>query len=316
MAAPGRSPNMKFLTDPIVKSAKDVAELSSRLVEDGVGFLKTTFGSIPIFAGTKVYVVEQGVGADETHYFLIPFRAAERGYAIGTQRVLPEGVGPENDLPKRRVFHLPRGVEVEALERFLEDDLAEANLATADADSDLADRLDAVANEIDKKSNYVTGGLLLIGGAVAISNPLVGVGIAAKAIVPGVGAVLSREGLKKVGDLLRKKRAGDVEEEAERLAKREVKKMKPEVHENHLLSQLEEALSHSDAGFDPALRPDETHPDVAEMRVRSITAGAIVNAYVEVLESGGGDLEEARLDPPDVRWLRSLEALAVARNHG
>ena len=104
---------MKFLTDPIVKTAKDVTDLSSRLVEDGIGFLKTSIGSIPIFAGTKVYVAEEGMGADETHYFLIPFRPVERGYAIGTQRVLPEGIGPENDLPKRRVFHLPAHTEIE-----------------------------------------------------------------------------------------------------------------------------------------------------------------------------------------------------------
>ena len=46
---------------------------------------------------------------------------------------------------------------------------------------DLADRLEAVANEIDKKSNFVTGGLLLIGGAVAIANRRAGSRIGVRA---------------------------------------------------------------------------------------------------------------------------------------
>ena len=307
---------MKFLTDPIVKSAKDVAALSARLVEDGVGVIKGSIGSIPLFAGTKVYVAEEGMGADETHYFLVPFRAIERGYAIGTQRVLPEGIGPENDLPKRRVFHLPANTEIETLERFLADDLADENAAAADSSSDLADRLDAVANEIDKKSTVVTGGLLLIGGAVAIANPLVGVGIAAKALIPGVGSVISRHGIKKVGDMLRKKRAEDIEDEAEKQAEKEVKRMKPEVHTNVLLSLLEEAVSNSDPEFDPMMEDQGAADDVASMRVRSITAESIVNTYREVISGSDENLQEARLDPADLRWLKSLEDYVVERNHG
>jgi hypothetical protein len=305
---------VKFLTDPIVKTAKDVAELSSRLVEDGLGFLKASIGSIPIFAGTKVYIAEEGMGADETHYFLIPFRASPRGYAIGTQRVLPEGAGPENDLPKRRVFHLPKHTAIEILERFLAEDLALEHAGLANSNSDLADRLDAVANEIDKKSNYVTGGLLLIGGAVAIANPLIGVGIAAKALLPGVGAVLSREGLKKVGSFLRRKRAGDVGKEAEKRAEREVERLKPEVHENELLSRLEEALSTSDPSFDPAMQDWPSPENSAAMRVQSITAEALLNCYREVLDAGEKAAHEAKLHAADRAWLRSLEALVVERN--
>jgi hypothetical protein len=307
---------MKFLTDPIVKTAKDVATLSSRLLDDGLGFLRTSIGSIPVFAGTKVYVAGEGLGADETHYFLIPLRAAERGYAIGTQRVLPEGVGPENDLPNRRVFHLPKRTEIETLGRFLSEDLAERHADTADARSDLADRLESIADEIDQKSNFVTGGLLLIGGAVAIANPIVGAGIAAKALFPGVGAVLSREGLKKVGDILRKRREQDVEMEAEKRAQLEVRRMKPEVHRNALLSTLEEAVSSSDPNFDPMLDATALGEDVAAMRLMSITAESILNAYREVLSGGDAALEEARLDLPDVKWLHSLEDLVAERNQG
>ena len=305
---------MKSLPDPLVKSARDLAGLSARLVDDGIGYLKTSIGSIPVFAGTKVYVAEEGMGTDETHYFLIPFRATARGYAIGTQRVLPEGIGPENDLPTRRVFHLPRHTEIETLERFLADDLADGHTAAADSQSDLAERLDSVADEIDRKSNIVTGGLLLIGGAVAFANPIVGAGIAAKALIPGVGAVISREGLKRAGEILRRRRAEDVEDKAGRMAEQQVKRMKPEVHENALLSLLEEAVSSSDPGFDPMLQDMVAGDGVGSIRVVSITAESILNTYKDVLAGGPDVMAEARLDPPDSRWLESLQDFVTWRN--
>ncbi|MGI9240034.1 MAG: hypothetical protein ACR2RV_04495, partial [Verrucomicrobiales bacterium] len=265
-------------------------------------------------AGTKVYVAEEGMGTDETHYFLIPFRAADRGYAIGTQRVLPEGIGPENDLPTRRVFHLPRHTEIETLERFLADDLADGHAAAADPKSDLAERLDSVADEIDRKSNVVTGGLLLIGGAVAFANPVVGAGIAAKALIPGVGAALSREGLKKAGEILRRRHAEDVEDKAGRMAERQVKRMNPEVHENALLSLLEEAVSSSDPSFDPMMHDLVTGDDVGSIRVVSITAESVLNTYRDVLAGGPDVLAEAHLDSPDTRWLESLRDFVTGRN--
>jgi hypothetical protein len=132
--------------------------------------------------------------------------------------VLPEGVGPKNELPKRRVFHLPSGVSEERLEELLEQQIAGRKLASAEKGSDLADRVDEIAAEIDAKSNLVTGGLLLIGGAVAIANPVVGVGIAAKALLPGVGGVLSKFGAKALGGALRGHKESKVEKEAEKAA--------------------------------------------------------------------------------------------------
>jgi hypothetical protein len=299
---------MKFITDPIVKTAKDAVTLSGRMLEDGVEFLHASIGKIPLFAGTKVYVAEDGFSSDETHYFLVPSRAAERGYALATTRVLPEGVGPENDLPKRRVFHLPAGVSEESLEELLEDQLTRKNRASAGEGSGVADRIDEIAGEIDKKSNMVTGGLLLIGGAVAIANPVVGAGIAAKALLPGLGGVLSKFGAKALTDTLRSRKRAKLDATAERDAEREVKRLKAEVHSNTMLSVLEEAVSTDDPDHDPAMT--RLHADTpAEMRVMAITAGAVGEVYAELLKTWPKEAEEANLHRADHEWLRSLEGL-------
>lgn len=300
---------MKFITDPIVKTAKDAVALSGRMLEDGVAFLHVSVGKIPLFAGTKVYVAEGGFSSDETHYFLVPFRASERGYALATTRVLPEGAGPENDLPKRRVFHLPAGVSEEALEEMLEEQLARRNRDRADGGSSAADRIDEIATEIDKKSNLVTGGLLVIGGAVAIANPVVGAGIAAKALLPGVGGVLSKFGARALSDSLRKRKQAKLEAEAEKQAGREVKRLRAEMHDNAVLSVLEEAVSTGDPGHDPAMAKLEVDTP-AEMRITAITAAAVREVYAEVLKSWPEGAEEARLHAADRDWLHSLEELA------
>ncbi|MBG88093.1 MAG: hypothetical protein CMO80_14485 [Verrucomicrobiales bacterium] len=45
-------------------------------------------------------------GADEEHYFIVPYRLAEHGYALHSIRVLPTDVPPINGLEKRRYFHV------------------------------------------------------------------------------------------------------------------------------------------------------------------------------------------------------------------
>jgi hypothetical protein len=48
-----------------------------------------------------------------------------------------------------------------------------------------------IADEIDYKSNLVSGGLLIIGGAIAITNPLLRMGGAANSLLPSLGAKLT-----------------------------------------------------------------------------------------------------------------------------
>ena len=299
---------MKFITDPIVKSAQDVLAVSRRLLDDGVGYLRTSVGSVPLFAGTKAYIADEGFGADETHYFLIPFRVVEESYAIATRRILPDGVGPANGLPKRRVFHLPAGVSESALKALLEKQIATREYSRANETSSIADRMDEIAAEIDSKSNFVTGGLLLIGGAVAVANPIVGAGIAAKALIPGVGGTLSKLGAKALADALRDRRATQAEKSAQQTAAKEVERLKPVLHSNQLLSILERAVSTDDPDHDPA-ESNVVAETAADVRVVSITAEAILGVYSDLLESRPAKLHHANVHDLDRRWLVGLREL-------
>ena len=297
---------MKFLTDPIINTSKELAALSTRVFDGSVAFLKSTWNSIPLFAGTKAHLGLDGVDEDQTHYFLIPFRAAESGYALGTARVLPEGVGPDNDLPKRKIFHIPAAGGEEALKDLLRDQIAAEKLAEADATSETAEWLEKISAEIDEKSTMVTGGIILIGGVVAIANPAAGVAIAGKALLPSIGLMFSREGFKGLANKFRRRQEEKVGENAEKEASKEVKSMKPQVKENGLLALLEKAVKAPEGSFDPALESMELPVDVEHMQTYAMTSEAVLHAYDDILGSKRKE-EESKLDAVTINWIRSLE---------
>jgi len=58
----------------------------------------------------------------------------------------------------------------------------------------------ALLDEIDKVDEKAFQGLLLVGGLVALVNPLAGAAVAAKAAIPAIAMVLSKYGLKMASD--------------------------------------------------------------------------------------------------------------------
>ncbi len=297
---------MKWITDKVIGTAQDIKELASRLVADGVGFLRSSIGSLPLITGTRVMEIASDVPADETHYFLVPFRTAPDGYAVSIQHALPPGYGLANDLPKVRVFHLPSVAARERMEEILAASLGkkyrEEN--AADAHSEMAVRIERFATEIDKQSERVTGGLLVIGGVVAIANPLLGVGIAAKALLPSVGSKITNEALRFVTEKLRISAKRGADEKAAQQAAMDVQQLKPVIHINPLLALLETAVSTDDPGFDPAAQPSA--PD----RFHALTARAISQTYADILAQNEPPAE-ARLHGYDIGWLRALGRLDV-----
>lgn len=296
--------SVKWITDKIVNTAQDITELASRLVADGASFLRSSIGSLPLITGTRVMEISGDVPADETHYFLVPLRTAPDGYAVSIQHALPEGYGLANDLPKVRIFHLPSIAARERMEEILINSLGKKyrDENAADAHSETADQIERIAAEIDKQSERVTGGLLVIGGVVAIANPLLGVGIAAKALFPSVGSKVTNEALRFVSEKLRISAKRDAEEKAAQVAATEVGKLKPVVHANPLLALLENAVSNEAPDFDPSSQP------YASDRFQAITARAIVQTYADILAMETPP-HEARLHGYDIGWLRALSRL-------
>ena len=288
---------MKKLWDPIVETAEDVQRVASRMIDDGVEFFRGHLGKIQLLSASNVVVGAGDEDRDEQHYFLVPNRGEECGYCLYSMRVLPDGIGPENDLPKARVFQIPsEGAEGRLVELLLGELEAEA-LKKVDLASPLADRLEVVAEEIDRQSNLLSGGLILVGGVVAIANPLLGVGIAAKALIPGLGSKLSVHGMKHVSDWFRGRRESSVKEDAKKDARKAVSKVKPELRVNAVLGLLERALSSEDC--DPGTESLHLLDDLSQVGDYRLGVEAVTTIYQKE------DLEQLR---PEIRdWLKSLD---------
>ena len=245
--------SVKKLWDPIVSTAEDLQKTAGRLAADGIKTFRAQLGNIPLLSATQATKNDTSPEQDETHYFLVPIQSEPSGYRLYSARVLPDRIGPENTLPKLKVFHLPVEGTAEEIARLLLQQLKSKSLAKINPDSPLADRLELVADEIDKQCLLVSGGLLLVGGVVAIANPFLAAGIVGKALLPGIGSKLSSHGFKHASSWLRSKSRASAESEAEKSARSEVKKLKPETRINPVLALLYKTLHSEENSFDPLL---------------------------------------------------------------
>ena len=185
----------QMLADKLEDSRQWFGEVCDKLSEQlksGYPTIVGKIGELPVAAAllknskaTQLF--------DEKHYFMIPLAGSPTGFALYCLRHLPEGVPEVNDLPKRRVFHFPDGQG----EQLLRDSLLET--AKASGEQQGPSSLESLADLIDDLDNKLTYGMLFVGGVAALFNPLVGAGIAAKALMPGVGTLLNKFGLRPLG---------------------------------------------------------------------------------------------------------------------
>jgi hypothetical protein len=91
---------IKHLTEITRQSAEKVSGIITELTTEQIGRL-------PFFASSEKSDQYGNSRYDEKHYFLIPYRLSEINYTFYSMRVLPYGVPPINDLPKKRIFHFP-----------------------------------------------------------------------------------------------------------------------------------------------------------------------------------------------------------------
>jgi hypothetical protein len=137
-----------------------------------------------------------------------------------------------------------------------------------------------MGEEIDRQSHWVTGGLIVIGGVVAVANPLLGIGIAAKALLPEIGGKLAKfgmgaaaESLRRVGDSLR---SGLARREAEAA----VKRMKPELVVDPVLSFLDRMLAGGPES-DPELEELSRLPEWWRDRDQRMTFAAAAEVWAD-----------------------------------
>ncbi len=299
-----------------IGQAKDLGysalAMASGAVGAGLGYVKTAIGSAWLFGSTETSSSYDHDRFDEKHYFLIPDRLSEVGYSLYVMRCLPEAVPPINDLPKRRLFHLPNENALPTLEHILISDarkVAERESTTAHS---FGARLHDIADQIDRLDGRMFQGVLLIGGLVALINPIAGAAVAAKALVPSIGLLLSKYGLQYVGDTTNARELGNRIRAAEKEVLQQFHDSGTDSIVNPLLCQLDRALETTDEAYDPILefQVEELHfGERGKNRMLHLTCRAISNAYKELL-SDPSAWERARLGPEDIRYLKMILQIA------
>jgi hypothetical protein len=287
------------------KNIFDTAAIKlTREVDSRMHMVKEIVNGLPIFVSFE-RLKNPTLEYDEKHYFIIPFHSCEAGFSLHTMRSLPAHVPEINDLPKRRVFHFPNE-HYEATLRVHMVNTAKDIAYGSEAQN--VSSLEMLANKIDALDSKLTYGILIIGGIAAIFNPLVGAGIAAKAIFPGVAGLLSSYGLRPLGEKLTQSQLENQVKNAEQKVLKQFSEANTLKVTNPILHQLEYALRTTEMQYDPLLDPNlspRTIPQLGDESWRQLTEKAIFHVYRDVVEDTNKH-EAARLGPEDIRWLKLL----------
>ena len=296
---------MKNLFRQGVKNIGGVTERALSQVSNKFDLIKEFVNGLPILVSSQRVSSYGDKQYDEKHYFVIPFMLSESKIALHSMRCLPEGVPEINDLPKRRVFHFPNQ-HSEALVRHV---LTEnAKELVENAHSDTKNPLVSLADGIDALDKKLTFGMLAVGGVTAFVNPVLGAGIAAKALLPGAAGLLAKYGLKPMGEKISASQLQKKIKQAEDKIQSEFKSTSTLKVVNPILQELELALSTTAAEHDPLLDFDLSASGIEELdhdRWRELTFIALKNTYIDVIKNPELH-EQASLGAEDLRWFKTF----------
>lgn len=282
----------------------------------GVGYVTSTLSSALVFGSTEESSSYDHLQVDEKHYFLIPDRRSESRYSLYVMRCLPEGVPPINDLPKKRLLHLPSESAMPTVEDILLKDARTAAEETPAESTAISVRLNSVADEIDRLDGKLFNGVLLIGGLVALVNPVAGAAVAVNALIPSLGMVLSKHGLKYAGDAISSVEISRRIKVAEKDVMNQFRGSQTDSLVNPLLMQLDKALETSTMEYEPIMDLDPeglAFGQRDQKRLFRLTCQAISNTYDEVLKNRR-TWKQAQLGPEDLRFLELIQKIAVIEN--
>ena len=286
-----------------------VAEKVTAEVGERVSMFSETVNGLPIFVSkeaSSTYEVEY----DEKHYFVIPYKLAETGFSLHTLRCLPPSVTELNDLPKRRIFHLPNEHYESSLRNYLLRSAQE--LAVFNRGEEIS-TIKELADNIDALDNKITYGMLLVGGIAAFFNPLVGAGKAIKALTPGASSLLNKYGLKPLGEKLSKRQMEQAVKQAENHVLQQFASSSTLKVVNPILQELELALRTTEKEHDPLTDfslADGIIPALDNERWRELIETAVYHVYEEVLHDPS-QYDKAGLGQEDIRWFKTCSKILV-----
>ena len=288
----------------------EIVESATASFGAGLGYAKESLASSWLFGSNETI----DAAADEKHYFLVPYRLAESQYTLYSMRCLPEGVPPVNDLPKKRIFHLPNEHASTMVQTLLVDEATSSVIADVEDAGQKSSLID-LADKIDQLDQKAFNGALLIGGLVALANPVAGGILAAKAMIPSIGLLLSKYGLKQAGETLDERNLAGRIRKAEKQVLAEFHGTAATQLVDPLLAQLDKAIHTDEFEYDPLLDEEADAASdglpPAQRELQHLTILAVVNTYAELL-AVKRQHAAAGLGPEDIRWLRYLRAVAEA----
>ena len=292
---------MNTILQKITEGASDAASLAKSVADSGLRSVNEVFQGVKIFGALSATSTEH-VDYDETHYVLLPLLNKEQGYAIYTKRILPPDIGVTNSLPKARIFHVPDETGKELLEQELVAGIVRSKQDGSEGTSDIADILEQVAELIDRETNKISGGLVLVGGVAAIVNPLLGVSIIAKGLLPSMSAKASKVGAEYIGSKLRDRSKSVTASKLQRNASSEVKKLEPKVYANPIIRSLEAIASNPATEFDPAF----DHRNWVDEFELTHYYGVTVEAIREIYQESENSLDLSIYQEVHCNWIKSF----------
>lgn len=297
------------MKDLFERTKKEVTTRVESLIgelDSGLNTLRDVVAGLPVFVS-----LERGQSTstkyDEKHYFVIPYHLSESGFLLHTMRSLPQDALEVNDLPKRRVFHFPNEHYEGTLRKYMLS--AARNMAYESSMEDIS-TIEKLADEIDSLDSKLTYGMLFVGGVAAIFNPLIGAGIAAKALLPSISGSLAKYGLKPLGEKATKAQVEKKAKEAESHVLKQFSESTTLKVVNPILNELEFALRTTEDVHDPLSDPNLADAPIKELNDgdwRNLTELAICHVYKDVIKDKSKH-QDARLGPEDIRWLEVLLA--------
>ena len=296
---------MKELFTKGKRTVSSVAEMALNELTHKYALVKEIVNDLPIFVSSEKTEKYSKEKYDEKHYFVVPFMLSNVGIALHSMRCLPQGVPEINDLPKRRIFHFPNE-HSETLVRDLLVDNAREIVETKHPQN--TNPLINLANDIDALDKKLTYGMLLVGSMAAVVNPVVGAGIAAKALLPGVTGIVSKYGLRPTGEKMSRFQLKKRIKEAEDSVRKDFEAASTIQVVNPILQELELALSTTEKEHDPLLDFDLSKGNIKELddeRWRELTETALYHVYKDVI-SDPKKHKDACLGPEDIRWFRVI----------
>lgn len=295
---------MKHLIDKGKTVINSVTERVSEELIHGLSLVKEVVNGLPVFISSEKSL-KYDEQFDEKHYFVIPFVKSSTNFSLHTMRCLPNSIPEINNLPKRRIFHFPNGHYEASLKAHMLQTVREHSISTH---KEKVSSLEQLANDIDALDSKLTYGMLFVGGLAAIFNPLLGLGIAAKAITPGIPSLLTKYGLRPAGEKLSKSQIEKEAKSAEEQVSNEFSEANTIKVVNPMLQELELALRTSEREHDPLIDPNLGSGSIAELeseRWRELTETAIYHVYKEIYEDSTKH-SEANLGPEDIRWFDTM----------